>query len=205
VYCRKNRSRQGGFTFVEFLAAAGAFGFIMTALLLTWSALATSAMNTLSYCQSENDQLRCFDYLRRDIRRATSVAIYNGATQVTGANNWGTTLQLTIPKYYSDSNPEDDATAGRTTIAPTLDSNGAVKYDTPLTVQYYVSGGVIIHNENGTTRTVSDAASIDSLNFCVDASGLIHCQISYTQVMRSGTSRTLKRQVEIVCGQHTTL
>jgi len=204
VYSRNASARHAGYTLVEVMTAAAVFSFFAAALLDTWSALGTSSLNTLAYCQNENDQMRCFDYLRRDIRRATSVAIYNGGTLVTGANNWGSTLQLTIPKYYADSRQEDDAIGGRTTNTPTL-TNGVVTYGSPMTVQYYISNGVIIHNEGGITRTVSDGGSIDTLSFCLDPTGLFRCRVSYTQTMRSGTNRTLHRQVDILCGQHTAL
>ena len=201
---RNSRFHRGGFTLTETLAAAAAFGLFAAALLTTWTTLATNSMNTLSYCQNENDQLRCFDYLRRDIRRATSVAIYNGATQVTGVNNWGTTLKLTMPQYYSNALQEDDTSGGRATNTPTI-SSGVVTYGTPFTVQYYISNGVIVHNENNVIRNISDGGSIDTLSFSLDSSGLIRCRVSYTQAMRSGSNRKLARQVDILCGQHTTL
>jgi hypothetical protein len=74
-----------------------------------------------------------------------------------------------------------------------------------MTIQYYVSNGVIVHSENGTVRNISDGGSVDSLTFATDSSGLIRCRISYTQTMRSGSNRTVQRQVDILCGQHTTL
>jgi prepilin-type N-terminal cleavage/methylation domain-containing protein len=204
VYSRNASARHAGFTLVELLTAAAVFAFFAAALLGAWTALGTSSLNTIAYCHNQNDQMRCFDYLKRDIRRATTVAIYNGGALVTGANNWGSTLQLTIPKYYTDSRQEDDAVGGRTASTPTLTS-GVVTYGTPMTVQYYISNGVIIHSEGGVTRTVSDGGSIDTLSFCVDSTGLIRCRVSYTQTMRSGANRTLQRQVDILCGQHTTL
>ena len=186
------------------MVAACIFSVFASALLETWMVLGSSALNTIEYCQSENDQMRTFDYLKRDIRRSTAVAIYNGATQVTGTNNWGTTLQLTMQKYYTDSRQEDDAIGPRTTNTPSWTS-GAITYGTPFTVQYYIANGTIMHTEAGVSRAVSDGGAIDTLSFSTDTTGLIRCRISYTQTMRSGTNRTIHRQVDILCGQRSTL
>ena len=201
---RNASTHQSGYTLIEVMTAACIFSLFASALLETWTTLGTSSLNTIEYCQSQNDQMRTLDYLKRDIRRATTVQIYNGGTLVTGNNNWGSTLQLTIPKCYTDSRQEDDAIGTRTTNTPTLTS-GVVTYGTPFTVQYYVSNGAIIRNEAGTTRAISDGGAIDTLTFCTDPTGLIHCRISYTQTMRSGSNRTLHRQVDILCGQRSAL
>ena len=202
---RNTPARHSGYTLVEMMVGAVIFSLMATALLVTWTALGTSALNTIEFCQTQNDQMRTFDYLKRDIRRATAVAIYNGATLVTGTNNWGSTMQLTIPKYYADSNQEDSIGIGPSVAtSPTLVS-GVVTYGTPLTVQYYATNGVIIHNESGTTRNLSDGGATYTLSFCNDPSGMIHCRISYTQTMRSGTNRQLSRQVDLLVGQRSTV
>ena len=118
---------------------------------------------------------------------------------MTGVNNWGSTLQLTMQKYYTDTRQEDDAIGPRTINTPAL-TNGAVTYGTPFTVQYYVSNGAIIRNEAGALRTVSDGSAGFTLSFSTDTTGLIRCRILYTQRMRSGTNRNLTRQVDILCG-----
>src|SRR5437762_7444725 len=95
------------------------FCIFAAALLATWVALGTSAMNTTSYAQRQNDQMRVFDYLKRDIRRASNIDIYNGATLVTDTS-FGTELRLTIPDYYADSREDDNASGANTPNTPTL-------------------------------------------------------------------------------------
>ena len=197
-------SKSSGFTLVEVLVAAAVFGLFSAALLATWTSLGTSALNTTSYAQRQNDQMRTLDYLKRDIRRATTVAIYNNSTLVSGVNNWGNTLELTMQKYYADSRQEDDAIGTRTTTAPTL-TGGVITYGTPFTVRYYVSNGAIIRSEGGVLRTVGDAAGGFTLSFCTDTTGLIHSRINYSQRMRSGANRMLTRQVDMLCGQRAQL
>jgi prepilin-type N-terminal cleavage/methylation domain-containing protein len=192
-------TKKAGFTLVEVLVAAAVFGIFSLALLSTWSALLSSSFNNIQFARAQNDQMRTFDYLKRDIRRATTVSLYNNGTLVTGVNNWGNTLQLTMQKYYTDSRLEDDAIGSRTINTPTL-TNGAVTYGTPFTVQYYISNGAIIRSEAGTLTTVSDGSAGFTLSFSNDTTGLIRCRVLYNQPMRSGTNRILTRQVDALFG-----
>ena len=173
------------------------------ALLTTWTALATSAVNATAYAQRQNDQMRAVDYLKRDIRRATTLAIYNGGTVVTGAA-FGDELRLTIPDYYADSR-EDDVASGRSTAnVPTL-TGGSVTYGTAMTVRYYVSNGAVVRDESGATRAVTDAAGAFTVSFSADGSGLIRCRVIINEMMRNSGNRPLRRQVDVLCGQRAQL
>ena len=199
----KTMSGKSGFTLIEVLVAMGVFGMFAAALLMTWTALQTSAMNTTAYAQRQSDQMRVCDYLKRDIRRASNVAIYNGATLV-GGTAFGSELRLTIPDYYTDSREEDNAIGSSTPGTPAL-ASGNVTYGSALTVRYYVSTGAIIRSEAGTNRTLADSAGGFALSFCKDTSGLIRSRVVFDQRMRSGTNRMLRRQIDLLCGQRSQL
>ena len=195
--------KRAAFTFVEILVAMAVFGIFTGALLATWSTLNTTAANTVAYAQRQNDQLRVVDYVRRDIRRASSIAIYDGATLVTGTA-FGTELRLTIPDYYDDAREDDNAIGTRTPITPTL-AGSTVTYGTPLDVRYYITNGAVIRDEAGTLRTLGDAAGAFVLSFCRETSGLVRCRVVFDQRMRSGGNRTLRRQIDTLCNQRSQL
>jgi hypothetical protein len=87
---------------------------------------------------------------------------------------------------------------------PTL-AGGSVTYGTPMTIRYYVSNGAVLRDESGTNRAVTDAAGAFTLAFSADASGLIRCRVLFNEMMRSGGNRTLRRQVDVLCGQRAQL
>jgi prepilin-type N-terminal cleavage/methylation domain-containing protein len=195
--------KKSAFTLVEILVAMGVFGLSAAALLTMWTALANSAMNMTAYAQRQNDQMRGLDYLKRDIRRASKIEIYNGATLVTGTT-FGNELRLTIPDYYVDSREEDNAVGSRVAATPALTS-GNVSYGAALDVRYYVSNGAVIRKEAGTTRIVADAAGAFTLSFRRETSGEIRSRVFFNQLLRSGSNRTLRRQVDILSGQRSQL
>ena len=192
------RRRSAAFTLVELLVGMTVFGVLLTGLLRTWSALSFTSLNTIAYSSRQNDQMRVLDYVKRDIRRATKVEIYTGATLVTGTTTFGTELRLTIPKYYSDTREEDNAIGTRTSNTPTATA-GAVTYGTAFTVRYYVTGGAVIRNEAGTLRTIANAAGAFVVSFKKETSGAYRCRVFYDQPMRGATARTLRRQVDTLC------
>lgn len=200
--CNYSREKSA-FTLPEMLAAMGVFILFAGTLLTTWTALQTTAVNTSAYAQRQNDEMRIVDYVRRDIRRASNVEIYNGATLVTGTA-FGTELRLTIPDYYADSREEDNAIGTTTVNAPAVVS-GVVSYGANLTVRYYVSNGAAIRDEAGTLRTLGDSRGAFVLSFSREASGLIRSRVLFDQRMRSGTTRTLRRQVDTLCIQRAQL
>jgi prepilin-type N-terminal cleavage/methylation domain-containing protein len=195
--------KNSGFTLIEILVAAAVFSIFSAALLTSWSALQTSALNTTNYAQRQNDQMRVIDYIKRDIRRATTVDVYNGGTLVTGTT-FGNELRLTIPDYYTDSREEDDSIGSNTAATPAL-SGTTVSYGTALSVRYYVSNGAVIRYESGTTRALTNGAGAFTVSFSKDASGLIRARLLFNQQMRSGSNRILNRQVDVLCGQRTQL
>ncbi|MEQ1852948.1 MAG: prepilin-type N-terminal cleavage/methylation domain-containing protein, partial [Chthoniobacteraceae bacterium] len=76
--------RNAGFTLVELMVAVGLFGFFSVAMITTWMFLQNTSISVAAYTTRQSDQMRAVDYLKRDIRRAASVAIYNGASLVSG-------------------------------------------------------------------------------------------------------------------------
>lgn len=202
--CSLNDSqKRSGFTLIEILVAMGVFSTFAAALLTTWIALQTSAMNMTAYAQRQNDQMRIIDYLKRDVRRASKIEIYNGATLVTGTA-FGSELRVTIPDYYADSREEDNAIGSRTPATPTV-TGGDVSYGTALIVRYFVSNGAVVRNEAGTARTVAGSEGAFTLSFSRETSGEIRSRVFFDQRMRSGGNRTLRRQVEVLCGQRSQL
>ena len=195
--------KRSGFTLIEILVAMAVFGLFCAALLTSWIGLQTTAMNTTSYARRQSDQMRVIDYVKRDVRRASAVDIYNAGALVTGTA-FGSELRLTIPDYYTDAREEDNAVGASTPATPSL-SGTNVAYGTALTVRYYVSNGAIIRDEGGTTRTVADDAGAFTISFSKDVSGLIRCRIIFNQRMRSGGNRMLNRQVDVLCGQRSQL
>lgn len=177
------------------LAVSGLF---MGGLMAMWNSLGVTALNTTSYAQRQNDQMRVLDYLKRDIRRATKVELYNGATLVTGTGTFAPELRLTIPDYYDDSREEDNAFGTKTVNTPAL-ASGAVAYGTALTVRYFALSGAAVRDEAGTSRTVGSAAGVFALSFLRETGGAIRCRVYFDQPMRSGVARTLRRQVDTLC------
>lgn len=201
--CLNSTPKRAGFTLVEVLAGTALFGLFTAGLLTTWTALQTTAMNVTTYAKRQSDQMRVLDYLKRDIRRASDAAIYNGTTLVTGTAAGGE-LQLTIPDYYADAREEDNAIGTKIPNTPAL-TGGIVCYGTAMTVRYYVSNGAIIRNEAGAARTAADAAGAFTVSFRRETSGDIRCQVFFDQPVRGAGDRKLRRQVETLCGQRSQL
>ncbi len=198
MIARKPSHGTAAFTLMEILVAMGVFSLLMGGLLTTWITLTASAVNTTAYAWRQNEQMRVLDYLKRDIRRAAKVEIYNGATLVTGTTTFGTELRLTIQDYYSDAREDDDAIGTKNMNVPAIVA-GDVAYGTALTVRYYTLGGAGIRDESGTVRTVADAAGAFEFSFKRETSGAIRSRVFYDQPMRGGVARNLRRQVDALC------
>ena len=194
----KRSQRPAAFTLVEILVAMGVFSVFMSGLLAVWNSLGTTALNTTAYARRQNDQMRVLDYLKRDIRRATKVEIYNGATLITGTTTFAPELRLTIPDYYSDSREEDNAIGAKVANTPVVTA-GAVTYGSALTVRFYALSGAGIRSEAGAARTVASASGAFVLSFKRETSGAIRCRVVFDQPMRGPASRKLRRQVETLC------
>ena len=198
MYALKTSRRHAAFTLVELIIGMAVAGTFMALLMRIWMSLTFTGMNTTAYAARQNDQMRVLDYLKRDIRRATAVEIYNGATLVTGTSIFGNELRLTIPDYYSDTREEDNAIGPKATNTPAITA-GSVSYGTALTVRYFTSGGAVIRDESGTARTVASAVGAFVLSFERETSSAIRSRVIFDQAMRGGTARTLRRQVDILC------
>lgn len=198
MYALSTSRRHAAFTLVELIIGLAIAGTFMALLLRIWMSLTFTGMNTTAYAARQNDQMRVLDYLKRDIRRATAVQIYNGGTLVTGTSVFGNELRLTIPDYYSDTREEDNAIGPKATSTPTLTA-GSVTYGSALTVRYFTSGGAVIRDESGTPRTVASAAGAFVLSFERETSSAIRSRVIFDLPMRGGTARALHRQVDILC------
>ena len=94
MYALRTSRRHAAFTLVELIIGLAVAGTFMALLLRMWMSLTFTGVNTTAYAARQNDQMRVLDYLKRDIRRATAVEIYNGATLVTGTSIFGNELRL---------------------------------------------------------------------------------------------------------------
>ena len=195
--------KRDGFTLIEIVIATLVFSVFAAALLTTWTALETTAINMTAYAQRQNDQMRILDYLKRDIRRASNIEIYNGAILV-GGTAFGSELRLTIPHYYADSREEDNAIGSRIAATPTL-TGGNISYGAALIIRYYVLNGAVVRNEAGTIRTLASPVGAFTLSFCREVNGEIRSRVFFDQLMRSGSNRTIRRQVDVLCGQRSQL
>jgi prepilin-type N-terminal cleavage/methylation domain-containing protein len=195
VISRSDSPQFGAFTLVEMIVGMGVFGIFSAAVAIVWVALQASAVNTAAYARRQNDQMRVVDYVKRDLRRATSVQIYNGVTLVSGTSP-GTELRVVLPDYYADTREEDNLLGTNTPNAPALAGTN-VSYGATTTVRYYVSGGAVIRNEGGRLRTLGDADGAFVLSFRRETNGEIRSTVTYTQPMRR-SSRVLRRQLEIL-------
>jgi type II secretory pathway pseudopilin PulG len=198
VIASKLDQRVAAYTLVEILVGVALFGLFMGGLLEVWTSLSNNGINTAAYAARQGDQMRVLDYLKRDIRRASAVEIFDGATPVTGTTTFGTELRLTIPDYYTDTREEDHPFGTRTANAPVVTA-GTVSYGTALEVRYYVVNGAPVRDEAGTVRTVGGASGAFALSFKRESSGAIRCRVFFDQPTRGGISRTLRRQVDTLC------
>jgi len=204
VLFHNNNTNKSGYTLAEILIAMGITAVFGTALLGMWSALGGSFMNQSAYALRQSDQMRVFDYLKRDIRRASSIVIRDAAGLAVAGNAFGVQIDLTIPDYYSDAREEDNVFGSKVINTPSL-SGTSPSYGGTLTVKYYVSNGAVIREESGTARTVADADGVFTVSFSNDVSGMIRCRVTFNDPLRSATGKVLRRTVDILCLQRTQL
>lgn len=183
---------------VEVTVAMGVFSIFVAGLMASWTAVQTTAVNATSYAMRQNDQMRIIDYLKRDVRRATTIELYNGATLVTDTTTFASELRLTIPDYYTDSREEDNVYGSKAPSVPTM-SGTSIGYGTALTVRFYVLSGAAVRNEAGTVRTIGAAAGTFALSFKNETDGSVRCRVAYAQPMAGGAARTLPRQLDVLC------
>lgn len=186
------------------MVAIAVFTLFAGAAIRTWTTLETSALTVKVYAQRQNDQMRALDYVKRDIRRASNIDIYQGATLVTTVGTVGNELRVTLPIYYTDSRLEDDAMGASVANVPTL-AGANVNYGATMIVRYYVLNGAVIRNEAGTAVTIGDAPGAFSLGFAKQASGEILSSVTFNQPVSCWNNRLLTRSVSILSGQRTQL
>ena len=133
----KHRQSAAAFTLTELIVAGGVGAAMMAALLAGAVALQRGFAAAEHQIISQEDQMRALDYVMRDVRSASAVAVVNT----------GRKLILTIPEYV---NP--------TTLQPRTPviSGGIVKYGGfPRLVSYSVEGNAFIRRENMSSEVLS--------------------------------------------------
>lgn len=134
-----------GLTLVEVMISMVAAMTIMAALVSGSAALQRSFQTTTDYAAQESDQLRLWDYLALDLRRAQTTSLTTD-----GAGN--SILTITIPDYYQ-SNDSTQNTYWMRRI-PTI-AGGVVTYGTtPVTITYQKVGNAIRRSEAGVWTTI---------------------------------------------------
>jgi type II secretory pathway pseudopilin PulG len=198
VLFRNSDNRIAAFSLAEVMVAIALFTTFSALLVTTWMAVTKAAINATSYAFTQNDQMRLVDYLKRDIRRASTIEIYDGATKVTGTSTFGSELRLTFSDYYTDSREEDNAFGTSTPALPTSGDTG-ITYGIPLTVRFYTAGGAAIRKEGGIRRTIGAKVGAFTTSFKYEDDGGVRCRVTYARPMWASTSQTLQRQMEFLC------
>lgn len=195
---RNSAKRRSAFTLAEVVMAMAVFTTFSALLVTTWMAVTRSAVDATSYAFTQNDQMRVVDYLKRDIRRANTVEIYNGTTKVTGTTTFGSELRLTFSDYYTDSREEDDAFGTSAPAIPTMGKT-SISYGTPLTVRFYALDGAAIRDEAGTARTIGAKVGAFTLSFKNVDDGAVECRVAFSRQMWGSATQTLQRQMNFLC------
>jgi len=139
----------GGFTVVEVAVATAVYSMLFAALIGGSIALQRAFSATEDYSMATTDQLRILDYVARDVRRATAVAISQSSKR----------LDLTMPDQYANAAPS------RTFRTPSVSMTAVTYGTTPGTVSYYISGSNCVRVENGVTAVVATDVADFQLTF----------------------------------------
>ena len=107
-------------------------------------------------------------------------------------------MRLTLPDYYADTRDDDASFGSKTANAPVI-QDAAVKYGTPLIVNYVVSGGACIRYEGSVARVLSSATPAFAFSFVRQTSGAVRCEISFDQPMRNRSAQKVRRTVATRC------
>jgi Tfp pilus assembly protein PilW len=155
------RRRTGGFTLVELAVWACIHSAVMSALVFGSIALQRSFSASQAYADEQNDQLRVIDYVTRDLRRASTVAVSNS----------GTKLTVTVPDQI------DPNTLNLRT--PVISANGIVSYgSTPVTIAYFIEGSSFIREENGVDTVIS--TTIDDFQVSQNQASVVQFTLGFT-------------------------
>lgn len=186
------------FTLVEIIVSMGVLGFLLAAVVATWTSLFSASADVTVFAERQSDQSRALDYLKRDLRRALTVQVYNEGSLVMGTGSSGNKLVLTVPDYYSDTEEEDNPFAAKAPNTPTYEDD-KITYGATLTVEYYAFGGAIYRKEGDTRKTITDSGGAFVLTFSSQSNGSYRVRVFYDQPVGIGGSRTLRRQVDHLC------
>ena len=132
-----------GFTLVELLVSLAISAVVLTQILVVTFSLERSFEAADYRMNAQNDQLRVLDYLSRDLHMASAVSVQNSGTAVT----------LTLP---SGDPSALDLNLG-TLLNPLL-AGSAVPSNT-VAVSYYVLGGQLIRETNGTQTVLANTVA----------------------------------------------
>lgn len=173
-----------GFTLIEVMVAAAVYSMLFAALAGGAVALQRAFGATGQYSKSLSDQLRILDYVARDVRLASSVAITQNSMKLT----------LTRPDQYANAAPS------RTFRTPAVSMTAVTYGSTPVSISYYISGSNCIREENGSIKVIATDVADFQLTFDnSDPSGKVVAttitfspkyQRSETATARSGTTLT---------------
>lgn len=133
---------QGGFTLVETMVGAAIGSMILAALMLGSVALLRSYKAVEGYSDASISQARILDYIARDVRRATSVAVLQNPTR----------LALTIPDQYATA-------TDRTFRTPAVSTTGVIYGSGTVNVAFFLSGKDFIRQEGGVSSTIATNVS----------------------------------------------
>lgn len=146
---RSHSRPTGGFTLVEVIVANAVYSILFAALASGVVALHRSFSATEKYSKSVSDQLRILDYVARDVRRASAVAITQSSRK----------LDLTVPDQYAN------AGTSRTFRTPSVSMTAVTYGTTPRTVSYYTSGSNCIREEGGVAKVIATGVADFQLTF----------------------------------------
>ena len=135
-------------TIVELMMASGVAAMLLAALAIGSITLQKMYVAVDSFGAAQGDQMRCLDYITRDVRRSQSVSVTSNPP----------TISLVVPGY------NDPTTSLPRT--PSL-SSGAVTYGSTTTVTYSLSGTQLLRQENGSRLVV--ASNVSGFTPTVDA------------------------------------
>lgn len=143
------QNRKGGFTLVELMVAMAVYSMLFAALAGGAIALQRSFSATEKYSKSVSDQSRILDYVARDVRRASAVAITQSSKR----------LDLTVPDQYANAAPS------RTFRTPSVSMTAVTYGTTPGTISYYITGSNCIREEGGVAKVIATDVADFQLTF----------------------------------------
>ena len=146
--------RGAAFTLIELMVGMAIGSVVLAGLGVTMVSLQRSFEAANYQMTAQNDQLRVLDYVSRDARTATTLAVSDG----------GGTLSLTLPS--------GDTGTLNLALGPTLTSLLGTSGNSTGTqkVAYYVQGGAFIRECNGVQTDLAD--TVDGVTFSRDGSFL---------------------------------